>query len=196
MGDEGTSAMIGGVYGAVKQLTADARAQLAAATDTAVARGTAALAQAGQASAERAAAEIQRAGTSLAAEADRLLAANASPVRMRTRMVTMLAATVLIVLGGIGGYYFGVSIGGEPVTVLEAQQSHLLQEIAHDQDVLSRLARHGANVRWGHCGKRGDRARLCFEAARDQGRASDGSTLPIGSYTDQRGRKMVIPSGY
>ncbi len=68
----------------------------------------------------------------------------------------------------------------------------LKKQIAQERATVAMLAREGGRVRWNQCG-----GHLCFEVSSNQGTYSNGTPLPLGSWTTNKGRvPLVIPKGY
>ena len=68
----------------------------------------------------------------------------------------------------------------------------LKKQIAQERAMVAELDKAGGRVVWSTCG-----GRLCFEVSSNQGTYSNGTPLPLGSWTtNKRHVPLVIPKGY
>lgn len=68
----------------------------------------------------------------------------------------------------------------------------LKKQIAQERATVAELTKQGGHMRWNTCD-----GRLCFEASSNQGTSSDGSSVPLGGWTVDKGHvPLVIPKGY
>ena len=164
----------------------DAAATIAAATAKLAAENQRVMQQ-GAAAGEAA---FARSAASLAAQADRLIAAHTAPIRLRTRMVTMIVATVLLVTGLALGYGLAVDLDAPPLQQERIKLVDMQTRLIDEQKFLDDLDHHGSRIRWSTCG-----GRLCLQTAAAQGK-QDGQKTPLGGWVDSHGHQFVIPSGY
>ncbi len=168
------------------EIAKDAAATIAAAT-TKLAAENQRVMQQGAAAGEAA---FARSAASLAAQADRLIAQHTAPIRLQTRMVTMIVATVLLVAGLALGYGLAVDLGAPPLQQERIKLVDMQTRLIDEQKFLNELDHHGSRTRWSTCG-----GRLCIAVSADQGE-QDGRGIPLGGWTDAHGHPLVIPSGY
>lgn len=164
----------------------DTAATLAAAT-TKLAAENQRVMQQGAAAGEAA---FARGAASLVAQADRLIAAHTAPIRLRTRMVTMIVATVLLVTGLALGYGLAVDLDTPPLQQERIKLVDMQTRLIDEQTFLNELDHHGSRTRWSTCG-----GRLCIAISADQGE-QDGQKTPFDAWMDSHGHQFVIPSGY
>ena len=103
---------------------------------------------------------------------------------------------VAIAAGGVAGVclvaYAALAWQLHQVSELRAEQATLQARIVHEGATVAALDKVGGRVRWSHCG-----GRLCFEVSSNQGTYSNGTPIPLGSWTTNTGHvPLVIPKGY
>ena len=194
MSNETTDTILTGLRGRLEVLLDESRrAHAATAKESAATLTTTAgkltekYQRAAASAAAAASAEIQRVSASLATEADRLLAAHSGPIRLRTRMVTMIVATVLLVTGLALGYGLAVDLDAPPLQQERIKLVDMQTRLIDEQKFLNELDHHGSRTRWSTCG-----GRLCIAVSADQ----YGQKTPLGAWIDSHGHQFVIPSGY
>ena len=176
--------LIAGLRSDVRQIVADARAQLA--TDRA--KYDASIAHVEAQLIREIGAASRQGIEGIRTETERLAAADVGPVRLRTRVGAMLSSVVLVGLGAVGGYVFR---GQPPSPALRtAQLDELEARISADYAVAAAAHAPAGRIRWFRCG-----GRLCFAASADQGEHG-GHRIQLGGWTSTAGRSLVIPQGY
>ena len=103
---------------------------------------------------------------------------------------------VAVAAGGLVGVclvaYVALAWQLHEVKSLGDEKAKLAAAIVRERATVVELTKDGGRVRWNKCG-----GRLCFEASSNQGTYSNGTPLPLGSWTTNKGHvPLVIPKGY
>ena len=103
---------------------------------------------------------------------------------------------VAVAAGGLVGVclvaYVALAWQLHQVKSLGDEKAKLAAAIVRERATVAELTKDGGRVRWNKCG-----GRLCFEASSNQGTYSNGTPIPLGSWTTNKGHvPLVIPKGY
>ena len=103
---------------------------------------------------------------------------------------------VAVATGGLAGVclvaYVALAWQLHEVGSLRAENARLVAAIVRERATVAELTKDGGRVHWNTCG-----GRLCFEVSSNQGTYSNGTPLPLGSWTTNKGHvPLVIPKGY
>ncbi len=103
---------------------------------------------------------------------------------------------VAVATGGLAGVclvaYVALAWQLHEVGSLSDEKARLAAAIVRERATVAELNKAGGRVVWSACG-----GRLCFEVSSNQGTYSNGTPLPLGSWTTNKGHvPLVIPKGY
>ena len=103
---------------------------------------------------------------------------------------------VAVATGGLAGVclvaYVALAWQLHEVGSLSDEKARLAAAIVRERATVAELNKAGGRVVWSTCG-----GRLCFEVSSNQGTYSNGTPLPLGSWTTNKGHvPLVIPKGY
>jgi hypothetical protein len=103
---------------------------------------------------------------------------------------------VAVAGGGLAGVclvaYVALAWQLHEVGSLSDEKARLAAAIVRERATVAGLDKAGGRVVWNTCG-----GRLCFEVSSNQGTYSNGTPLPLGSWTtNKRHVPLVIPKGY
>ena len=103
---------------------------------------------------------------------------------------------VAVATGGLAGVclvaYVALAWQLHEVGSLSHEKAKLAAAIVRERATVAELTKDGGRVVWNTCG-----GRLCFEASSNQGTYSNGTSIPLGSWTtNKRHVPLVIPKGY
>ena len=103
---------------------------------------------------------------------------------------------VAVATGGLAGVclvaYVALAWQLHEVGSLSDEKARLAAAIVRERATVAELTKAGGRVHWNTCG-----GRLCFEVSSNQGTYSNGTPLPLGGWTVNKGHvPLVIPKGY
>ena len=103
---------------------------------------------------------------------------------------------VAVAGGGLAGVclvaYVALAWQLHEVGSLSDEKARLAAAIVRERATVAGLTKDGGRVHWNTCD-----GRLCFEASSNQGTYSNGTPIPLGSWTTNKGHvPLVIPKGY